>query len=236
MATWIVKHIFKLLLPFLIVLVFFEMIECFVSGNRNISIVAKDVFTLSLPHYTNWFVKAILAMYIISALALMISRKIPHSYEIIVLFGCITWILVCKLLHLSSFWYNSILAFALGSFVARFKDRSERLLCEHLWQVFAVLTVCSVVVVWHVGSLSGTIGNLVFCLDALLIIGRCGAESKSLFCFGTMSFEIYLWHLLIKYYLFMSPLPTDTIVILVIILSLLAAFITNQIIGRRKLG
>ena len=232
---FLIKRIRNLLLPFGIVFICFEAIECFIVKSQGLTTVAKDLFELRLPHYTNWFVKAILAMYILSVLAYLISRKVLHSYEMVVLLGCIAWIVICRaILHLSSFWYNSILGFALGSVVARYKNEIEKLFHMYFWQILILLCIGSTVLIWRIGSLSGVVGNLFFCLDALLILGTYGAKSKVLYWLGTMSYELYLWHLLFKYYLFMSWIPMDVAVLVVIVASVAASFVTHRVLHRGR--
>ena len=89
--------------------------------------IFREIFTFSMhPDVENWFFKVIVPSYVIMFGLFM--TKIPNTVRVILLFTMTAiYILVMRRAGFGLWWYNTILAFPLGSLVAYRRELFEKM-------------------------------------------------------------------------------------------------------------
>lgn len=114
-TRWLIKRILNLVIFFIIGLILNLLINHELYQTPEIFFI--DLITFTYNPYTLWFFKVLLVLYIISYILDII--KISDKTKIILLFVIVFfYILLCNIFKVGDYWWNSIIAYPLGIFIA----------------------------------------------------------------------------------------------------------------------
>lgn len=175
---------------------------------------AKGDLAFPLNPYS-WYVPAILILY----LGFYLSCRFLKERACIGIFGyTLLWCVTCRLLIAETYWYNGVLAFPLGVFVAACESEMKGRIRAHYWPtflcggiVFCVLCflslddmrlyqICkgflSFAQTKELQTLLQMTASMSFCVFVTLIGMKLKPGSRLLDSLGAMTLETYLVHVL----------------------------------------
>ncbi len=172
-----------------------EMITSFTFGETIIS--------------KGWYLQVILLFYILFYFAFRFLKKDSHAIALISV-ALLAYVVVCPLLGMPSFWYESVWAFVLGIVFARYRDKLQKILFSHHLMsflaslaVFAISFVLAFILPWDILKIiSKMVSSVSFCVLVLTVIKIIKVQNPIFRFLGKYSFEIYvfqglamqLWH------------------------------------------
>lgn len=187
------KWLPKRILPLYSIFIPCFFISWIYYGHKARTLFRFAVF--SLPDAINWFPKIIMLCFVL----LFITWKLPNkkSTMLLSLFGSISiYVIVCVILKVDAFWYNSVLCFPLGCLIAEYKEYIQSTSMIKTTILFFVDLIMFVLVF----ALYGTKPTIQILLGLMISIASAyvctvvNIKSKLLRYFGKHSFELYLIH------------------------------------------
>lgn len=232
---WLFKRFVGLLITFYIVEVFALFCEM-LSGTFVVSQLL-GLITLNLPGYVCWYVKIQLLLYIIIFLSFL-SQTLSIRAKLCVSFVLCFIATIVLFLFFSdkSYWYNTILCFALGEYVASRSCTSchnkQHIVCNAI--VFTLITCLLLLLASHLQypGLVQISAAICFAISVITWASIFHFNSQVLESVGKHSFELYLCHsVAIRVFLIINPLyfNENVNVILTILLSIISAMCVAKI-------
>ena len=244
--NFLVKRLSKIIVPFFIISLIY-MFYRFVNGqlidlNFFINLFKKG----STIIYNGWFVDIIILMYIF----FYISFKLFQNKFLSIVFNTIFIICyICLAIKLgyNFWWYNSVLAFAIGLIWAKNQNKIDRFLEKYYFIVIVLVTVLLFVShrydillkYLHIEdsysyALAANLDNIIFTIYFIIVfLKKINFSNVYLNLIGRISFELYMIHGLVISMLakiFVSSRVNDVLFTLfVLIISLILAWIVNKI-------
>lgn len=111
-SFWLLQHIIRLLIYFVIAFFFVGLIRRFVYGVENNWI--EELLHLRIPGSTTWYLKIQILMYVFLYIALFVPK---YETALIILF-VVAYSLISKYIGLQDFWWKTALCFPAGTVVA----------------------------------------------------------------------------------------------------------------------
>ena len=195
---WLIKHIIRMFVHFIIVYVFVIAL-CVLFFNMEISWkeIIIELFTFRMPGSTVWYFKIQILFYIF----LILAKKIKKDYiPMIIAALSIIYVLIAKyILILPDFWWKTALCFAMGSFIAKYRDKVKEIIKMLLFK-FIILLIAFVVYYILINDVDY---KIYVQLPAYMCISFCVAMfwdwlikgSRMLENIGKCSLDIYLLHI-----------------------------------------
>ena len=159
------------------------------------------------------------------------------------------YIFVAIKLNYGFWWYNSSLPFAVGLLWAKYKNRIDALINKYYFALLILFTILLFIshrydfIISKLNitdsysyALIANLDNVIFTIYFMLFIKKFNFDNKYLNFIGTISFELYMIHglfmsIFAKY--LVSSTKIDVVyTILVLIFSILAAWLINQLVKR----
>lgn len=116
--SYIIRQLKKLIIPFIAAFIIYLIINAIFYEPH---FFIRQFISLTIPETTSWFIKVIISLYVLTLLLFKISNK-PLISIIIISFCSIIYIICCLYLGLREFWFNSIICYPIGMFIAYFKE------------------------------------------------------------------------------------------------------------------
>lgn len=143
---------------------------------------------------SNWYIFDIILCYFISFLATRIATSARNRFLAILV---LTLLLIAALYMLKPFWwYDTLLAYPAGAFVAWRKDRFFELARKRYWVVLAT-SLLSFVLLINFGLahvLTYNLASVMFAVLVVTITMRIKVENPVLVWLGANLFPIYIYH------------------------------------------
>ena len=244
--NFLVKRLSKIIVPFFIISLIY-MFYRFVNGqliDLNFFInLFKQVSTII---YNGWFVDIIILMYIFFYLSFKFFQNKFLSIVFNTIF-IICYICLAIKLGYNFWWYNSVLAFAIGLIWAKNQNKIDRFLEKYYFIVIVLVTVLLFVShrydillkYLHIEdsysyALAANLDNIIFTIYFIIVfLKKINFSNVYLNLIGRISFELYMIHGLVISMLakiFVSSRVNDVLFTLfVLIISLILAWIVNKI-------
>lgn len=151
----------------------------------------------------SWFIFVIVALY---CAFYFCFKHIKKSPEIVLLCLTLLYCLLCRLLYVETYLYNSIIAFPIGIFFAKYDEKICSLTKKHWLPVFLITTIILALLLiiclderrhytdFH--TIMQIISTIFFCLTITFLSMKVKFENKVFSFLGGMTLEIYLVHVL----------------------------------------
>ena len=195
-----------------------------------------------------WFVDVIILLYVFFYISFKVfsdSRSAIFCNTIFV----IIYIVLAIILKYDFWWYNSTLPFIVGLIWGKYKVDIDTLLNNNYFILLMLLT--GLLFISHHYSfllerldasskyslaLAANLDNVIFTIFFMLVVRKINFSNKYLLFLGKVSFELYMIHglvmLIVGKYFFTSRLNDVIFTILVLIISIILAWLINLIINK----
>jgi peptidoglycan/LPS O-acetylase OafA/YrhL len=187
------KRFIKLLIPFFISIIIFQICNFYKNSNINIISIFQNLFldgdTFNLLPYS-WYVFVISILYLIFYFTFRNNKIELIERVFLTLFFSIVLIFAFKLMHFQTYWFITILSFSLGLFCKLFEEQIEKMIIcsNYFWVILLnVLLLIKIFGGYHFVSM---------CLYPLFIYLMLKKvyipNNKILLLLGKISYEVYL--------------------------------------------
>ena len=244
--NFLVKRLSKIIVPFFIISLIY-MFYRFVNGQLiDLNFFINLFKQGSTIIYNGWFVDIIILMYIFFYLSFKFFQNKFLSIVFNTIF-IICYICLAITLGYNFWWYNSVLAFAIGLIWAKNQNKIDRFLEKYYFIVIVLVTVLLFVShrydillkYLHIEdsysyALAANLDNIIFTIYFIIVfLKKINFSNVYLNLIGRISFELYMIHGLVISMLakiFVSSRVNDVLFTLfVLIISLILAWIVNKI-------
>ena len=244
--NFLVKRLSKIIVPFFIISLIY-MFYRFVNGQLiDLNFFINLFKQGSTIIYNGWFVDIIILMYIFFYLSFKFFQNKFLSIVFNTIF-IICYICLAIKLGYNFWWYNSVLAFAIGLIWAKNQNKIDRFLEKYYFIVIVLVTVLLFVShrydillkYLHLEdsysyALAANLDNIIFTIYFIIVfLKKINFSNVYLNLIGRISFELYMIHGLVISMLakiFVSSRVNDVLFTLfVLIISLILAWIVNKI-------
>lgn len=208
---------------------FVELLKSFVNGH---------------PVITNsWYISVQLFFYILFWFVFKLMNRVSDNIKIM-----ITLILTVGIMALfyfsglDSFWYLSDLAFVVGLFFAKNRDKIDTIIMKYYYVIFILIFLGFVLfsimpsILYRLGiefaliyPLCRNISSIFFTLMVIIAFVKINLKSKLWDFFGKISLELYLVHELVISILGKNLSNEVLVVILTLVISVVLAYFANFI-------
>lgn len=156
---WLLHHIGNILIPFFVVWIMDWIVYILINPSKtNIYSIFKSGATLTMIGYENWFVKAIILVYILT----IVLEKMNHRlYPYFLAVCAFIYLLAGRYLGINAWWYNSVWLFPVGLIASKEEDkyigvidRNRKVVTAAL--LFVIIGSC----IFHIGGELETLGAL----------------------------------------------------------------------------
>lgn len=216
---WGMKRILSIVVSFVIIyLISFWAIKLFVPAIEY-SFRIKDMITLTLPTWTNWYLKVQIGLYMLFTVLALLFQK--DEIRLILLFILVAfYILFARYMGLANFWWNSILCYPMGILAEKFKNITCKLKYKTIYAVlfFAFFVVFTYLKQWN--NIFGVCSCACFVLVMYLINSCRPLCCRSLSFIGKYTLEIYMVHLIVMRILLYCPVNKYMSLLLIIVISI----------------
>lgn len=183
---YVLSKVSRLLEPYIIYWVV-EIITLLLIDRNQLSLhLFRELITFSIhPDIENWFFKTIVPAYIV--IFSLFKSGIGHKGKILSLFViCLAYILIMRMAGFGLWWYNTILCFPLGAFVAYNKGFFENL------HPLIVCPLCVILIlVLHFIHFNSIVFNILFVFFSIYSIRIININNRLLYFIGLNSFLFY---------------------------------------------
>ena len=244
--NFLVKRLSKIIVPFFIISLIY-MFYRFVNGQLiDLNFFINLFKQGSTIIYNGWFVDIIILMYIFFYLSFKFFQNKFLSIVFNTIF-IICYICLAIKLGYNFWWYNSVLAFAIGLIWAKNQNKIDRFLEKYYFIAIILVTVLlffshkyNILLKYihlensYSYALAANLDNIIFTIYFIIVfLKKINFSNVYLNLIGRISFELYMIHGLVISMLakiFVSSRVNDVLFTLfVLIISLILAWIVNKI-------
>lgn len=224
MKTFVVKRIFSLYLPFVLVNIFTVLFQIGTGRTYRFLDICRNITGISLTNGIYWYIWILLIFYIVFYL-LFSSLKPKRAMAFFSIF-LLLFVFFLATYHVEGFWFLSIPGFLLGIWVGYFKNQILSFLEKHY--IFALPNITIIVFVWmlyvlgiKIPYISDAFWYFVYLsfpifisLFVVILLLKVKIQNPFLNTLGKYSLQIYLLHPLIIACADFIPIQNETIFIL----------------------
>lgn len=136
------QHIVKIMVPFIIAFMV-TFLGCYIMGDDyGLKKAVNDFFTMTIPFTREWFLKAIIMLYVFAFIAFKITKTAYKRIMLVAALSCV-YCIVAFYVGLGTWMYDTILCFAGGMFVAKNQHVMEKVKWKWMFVVSAILFAVS---------------------------------------------------------------------------------------------
>lgn len=236
LSNFFSKRLSKVYLPFVVVNAL-TLIAIYFSSNTKYSVADIILYILGIKLIDSalWFVKSIILFYIVFYIAFKFFKKDTGCFLLVIY--SIIYSIVCYSLSLSSWWFNAVLCFPIGIYMATYYTKIICFIQKSYIKIFLLsgfLFVVSFLLanllkspIKIILSTSSTIFFVVFVLTILL---KFKIYSKPLNSIGNLSYEMYLVHMKVLIFYFNNVKIKESYSIYIyLFLVIFLSFLINRI-------
>ena len=232
------QRLFKLFLPIIIISLIYFIILNLIGVGIDINILSEKTF---LPN--SWYCYVIAYLYIIFFVLLYFTKNQKFIIAALLL-SSVMFIFFMIILNWSSYWYKSIIVFNIGTIYAFYEEKINVILNSYLGLILLLsLLIIYGIITLNISFVSNTtitnINNFfISLLCPILILPFClnwelsttSIFAKILKFIGSISYEIYLIHGCVIYFIQLSNIDNIFLIIfLVYTITILVALGINKL-------
>ena len=196
--TFFKKRILPILVPYLLITLFYWIANAAIGIPMEFSIVVKNLFTKYAIVNNSWYIMCLLSFYIFYGCSMYICKS-KHGMLLATGIYCLGWVWFCSYFQLGNWYYNATHALFIGTLWASYYDSITDWLQKHYWRTGIPLFIISIIFLLflrqHVSNYtSGVILSTLFPLCFLLISMKFKVNNPILTWTGKISYELYMVH------------------------------------------
>lgn len=188
------KRVIKIWLHFSLAIILFLLIALIRGQSYSFKQIVLSFLAWESIGNSNWYIFAILFLYIATYLGFKCSSNIKQKKSIIAVFTlCFLYIVVMHHYKDGNWWYDTILCYPAGGVLSCEKDKCKKCVEQHKVLTWIVCTFVTCTTYILKGSLAAReLMAIVFCLDIILFCAFIKVENPALLFLGKHTFEIYI--------------------------------------------
>ena len=182
------KRIFKFYLHFCMALCIYLLLSFLLDKDYSLSRIIWSFTALSSIGNSNWYVFAILAMYITVYISFKYFKKDGISSCVIM---TIFYIILMKAFKGQDWWYNIILFFPAGMILSKYKDKICSIIRKPIFFV-CVLIIALILYIFHLHIFAYEVVAISLCFLIVDICAYKAIKNRLFRSLGQYVFEIYI--------------------------------------------
>ena len=190
------KRILTTLINFDIAVVLYATVSCFTSNDYTIKELLLSFIGWESVGNSNWYIFVIMLCYLITYLSFC-NYKGKHAYKHAIVVGCFILFTVILLSFLKpSWWYDTMLCFALGVFFSVFRQHFELIVKKYygiILFIFVILLLCIEKIPYSAKGLVYNTFCMVFCLLIIVLSMKIQINNSLLIWAGKNLFPLYIY-------------------------------------------
>ena len=183
------KRVLKTWLHFSLAVVLFLIVSCFMDEHYPFSQIILSFFAWESIGNSNWYIFAILFLYIATYLGFKLTTNRRISFVLIILLSC-SYIVAMNYIKDGSWWYDTILCYPAGMVLSNNKERIKKSL--NIYTPFILFLITSTFYIFKSNLIAHELLAIIFCLDIVFITRFIKIENSILLFLGKHTFEIYI--------------------------------------------
>lgn len=210
----------------------------------------RDMFNpVMFVEWINWFIYELMAMYIIAYIAVKVGEL--KKTVVIIWIATVIFLISACIYTLDDPWYGCTLCYPLGVTYYLHKEQLDNILfrkspvVKGFILLFFLITFSGIYIVFNdkyiiPGILARNLASVFFCLFVMLILTWFKATNKLSIWLGSISFELYLYHIPvigIAVYYISNPLLCGIVALLgSVLLAFVMKKLWNLVFGRTPIS
>ena len=182
------KRIFKFYLHFCMALCIYLLLSFLLDKDYSLSRIIWSFTALSSIGNSNWYVFAILAMYIIVYISFKYFKKDGIIACVIM---SVLYIILMKAFKGQDWWYNIILCFPAGMILSKYKDKICSIIRKPIFFV-CVLIIALILYIFHLHIFAYEVVAISLCFLIVDICAYKAIKNRLFRSLGQYVFEIYI--------------------------------------------
>lgn len=226
--VWGIKRVLGVAISFVIIYLLSYLFIRFWVPSLEYSFSWKDILTLTLPTWTNWYLKVQIGLYILFTVLALIIPKDRIRLIIFLMLVCI-YVFLGRRFGLANFWWNSILCYPMGMFVAKYKNVIDNLKTK-IWIALACFVLFFIFTyLKQMNNLFGICACICFVTVVYFINEKRPLQGKIFAYFGKYSLEIYMVHLVVMRVLLAYAVNMYAALLLIMVISISISIGINKL-------
>lgn len=199
------KRIFVTWANFAVAVAFFGVANLILGNNFSVKHFAAALVFLGQIGNPAWYIACILWCYTMVYLVAKVTNKFMMSRYFAgvgMMVGTFLWVGVSVMLkgYNTTFWYNTVTAFAMGAVISIFKEEVTKCIKRFYWPILAVSIAGFLLtynINWHRLAITHDVVTLFFMSVVLLLACKIKIGNPVLNWLGSHIFPIYIYEFLI---------------------------------------
>ena len=208
--VWLLKHMVKLLICFVVSFVFVLVVNCLILGKVfDAKEWALSLIMLKLPGTTSWYFKIQLLFYILLTVSETIKKRQIYLLSIFVFLYAV----IANGFVLADYWWKTSFCFAAGCIIAKYKDKVMTLIEKNLGKLCLIFCGCMAVVYIRMDSHFILIPQLIsyVCIAGTIVMMWDFFIGKNIVfeAVGKASLAMYLVHIGVVDLIYLLDITTE---------------------------
>lgn len=226
---WIVKRILRLYISCFIAIIISNIAILIFKdlGHFSINELIKDIFTLTLPIWINWYLKVQLFLYVAF---FIVFRYVKHNKNLIFSAVVLCFVILLYLMKFEVYWYNSCLCFCIGILFAKYKDNYLNLSIIKKIAIILFVGIGTGIALMYDGGPSSIFVCMGIVTIILLVDIITPIKSTIMCILGECSLEIYLFHWIFICIFRVINFNENIEILAILIISCIGSIILNKLV------
>lgn len=193
LKTYPYKRLLKTFINFDIAVVLYWIVSFLLGIHYNFIVVIGSLFGITSVGNSNWYIFAILVLYIFSYIAALIFQDNYNKQVLAVLFFTVIYIILMWFLGFEMRFYSTVMCYSLGAFLALYK---EQIIGEfHDKKLIALFPMALVILITYklrFNTIIMNISSMFFVLVVVWFLCFFKVNSRIFYFLGKHAFSIFI--------------------------------------------
>ena len=187
------RRVLTTLVNFDIAVVIFVITNLLLGIEMSVSRVAMSLFAWDSVGNSEWYIFDILSLYVITYITSIVATS--KRMRFCLLFSMTLLLLLALYILKGSWWYNTILAYPAGVFMAMNKERLVKLMTNHFWPILFGLAVLFFVLIEFKKSnvIIYNAASVAFAFMVVALTFKIRIQNRFLVWLGVQLFPLYIY-------------------------------------------
>lgn len=186
------KRVIRIWLHFALAVLLFLIVDALIGDYYSTNQIILSFFAWESIGNSNWYIFAILCMYIATYVGFKCSSQKKTSIILVGAFSCI-YIVTMHFFKDGSWWYDTVLCYPAGMVLSYEKEKLQRRIERYnVSALFICVLVTPLLYRFQGNLIAYELLAILFCLDIVLICSYIRIENQVLLFLGKHTFEIYI--------------------------------------------
>lgn len=186
------KRVIRIWLHFALAVLLFLFVDSVIGEHYSASQIILSFFAWESIGNSNWYIFAILIMYIATYVGFKCCLQKKTSIILVGLLSCI-YIVVMHFLKDGSWWYDTVLCYPAGMALSYEKEKLQRWIERYKASALFICVLFTLLLYMFQGNIiAHELLAIIFCFDIVLLCAFVRIENSGLLFLGKHTFEIYI--------------------------------------------